>query len=331
MAGTEVPQNDRFPPGRAAGRPAGTALRVRAFINPSAGAAATTGEGVLDLVRAAFQQAGIDAAVEPLPREASPAIERAVADAQGGDIHAVVVGGGDGTVNGAVAALAGTGVPLGVLPLGTLNHFAKDLGIPLELEKAVAVIAAGHLRQVDLGEMNGRPFINNSSIGIYPRLVLNRDRVRKQWRLSKWPAMAVALWRTTRALSHRRMRVRVEGTTTVVKTPCVFIGNNEYGTNVFRLGRRDRLDGGELWVYVVRPVGMWGFARLAARIALGLLDTERDLIVLKGKSAEIMTRRGQTLVALDGEVTASDSPLRYAARPKAVTVFAPAPNGDGQA
>ena len=88
-------------------------------------------------------------------------------DRGGGEIDAVVVGGGDGSIRTVASVLAETSVPLGVLPLGTLNHFVKDLGIPLPLEEAAATIAAGHLRVVDLAEVNGRVFVNNVSLGLY--------------------------------------------------------------------------------------------------------------------------------------------------------------------
>ena len=96
-----------------------------------------------------------------------------MAQAKRGEIDAIVVGGGDGSVRTVAGVLADTGVPLGVLPLGTLNHFAKDLGIPLKVEQAAAAIAAGHTRNVDIAEVNGKTFINNSSIGIYPYMQLN--------------------------------------------------------------------------------------------------------------------------------------------------------------
>ena len=120
-------------------------------------------------VLAAFRTAGIEAvavsAVEPLHLPA--AVEKAARS----DADVVVLGGGDGTLNCGVEALAGGDKPLGILPLGTLNHFAKDLGIPMDLDEAVRTIVAGNVRTVDVGEVNGRFFLNNSSIGIYPEVV----------------------------------------------------------------------------------------------------------------------------------------------------------------
>ena len=103
----------------------------------------------------------------------------------------VVAGGGDGTLSAVAAALVGTDTALGVLPMGTLNHFAKDLGIPLKLEKAVQTLFTGKIARVDVGEVNGRIFLNNSSIGFYPRIVQARKREQRRGR-SKWVAFAQA-------------------------------------------------------------------------------------------------------------------------------------------
>src|SRR4051794_37510526 len=104
----------------------------------------------------------------------------------------VVAGGGDGTINAVASALVGTEARLGVLPLGTLNHFAKDLGIPLALEEAVRTVFTGRPQAVDVGEVNGRLFLNNSSLGIYPRIVRLREAHRRQG-VRKWIAFVKAL------------------------------------------------------------------------------------------------------------------------------------------
>ena len=114
------------------------------------------------------------------------AANRALQRVKRNEVDVIVAGGGDGTIHTIAAVLAGTGVPLGILPLGTLNHFAKDLGIPMELHDAVDVVAAARGVNVDVGEVNGIVFINNSSIGVYPYMVLDRERLRRRRRLQKW-------------------------------------------------------------------------------------------------------------------------------------------------
>src|SRR5207249_4336821 len=101
------------------------------------------------------------------------------------DYRIVVAGGGDGTMNAVASAIFGTDKTMGVLPMGTLNHFARDLGIPLALDRAIAVIAEGESAQIDVAEVNGNIFINNSSIGLYSALVRYRIDNQKVG-YSKW-------------------------------------------------------------------------------------------------------------------------------------------------
>ncbi len=125
----------------------------------------------------------------------------------------IVAGGGDGTLSAVASLLVGTDTALGVLPLGTLNHFARDLRIPTQLDQAVAVLAAGYQTRIDLGEVNGRTFLNNSSLGLYPGIV--RDRERQQRSLGRGKRWALVLGRAHRAASRtvsrreaRRRRTR---------------------------------------------------------------------------------------------------------------------------
>ena len=168
-------------------------LRVVALLNVMAGSIERhPGEDIREMVRSAFAARGISSEVEAIPGgKLLDAANRALQKAQRNEVDAIVAGGGDGTIHTVAAVLAGTGVPLGILPLGTLNHFAKDLGIPLDLDGAVDVVAAAHGVNVDVGEVNGIVFINNSSIGVYPYMVLDRERLRRTG-LRKWTAMALA-------------------------------------------------------------------------------------------------------------------------------------------
>jgi diacylglycerol kinase family enzyme len=157
-------------------------------LNASAGTLeARGGENLGDALASAFEHHGIAATLEALSGpDLQAAAERAVQRVREQELDALVVGGGDGSIRTVADVLAGTGVPLGILPLGTLNHFARDLGIPTDLKEMVALIAAGKTRSIDVGEVNGETFINNSFIGLYPYLVLERERKRSLQGLSKW-------------------------------------------------------------------------------------------------------------------------------------------------
>jgi diacylglycerol kinase family enzyme len=249
--------------------------------------------------------------------------EAALASARAGEIDAVVVGGGDGSIRTVAGVLAGSGVPLGILPLGTLNHFAKDVGVPLNLAEAAAVIAAGAVRSVDLAEVNGEIFINNSSIGIYPYLVLDRERRRAHHKVAKWMAMVPALFRAARHFPRRRLSLSAEGWTRPYRTACLLIGNNEYGMEFPTLGRRHHLDKGELSVYVVKQRRALGFMWMIWRMVLGKIGQGRDVESFRLSELLVRSRTSRLPVALDGEVEFMHPPLHYRSRPKSLQVIVP--------
>jgi diacylglycerol kinase family enzyme len=216
-------------------------------------------------------------------------------------------------------------MPLGIIPAGTLNHFAKDLNIPLAIEEAVAVIGAGHSRTVDVAEVNGRIFINNSSIGLYPYLVLDRVRRQRRSGLPKWLAMIPAGFRALRYFPVHRLSIHAPDGAETHRSPCVFIGNNEYRIDGRSLGTRDRLDEGRLHVYVAKQKSRVGLLWLACRSILGLLNQQQDLRALALPAVEIDSHHRRVLVAFDGEIESMRSPLHYRIKPEALRVFAPAP------
>jgi diacylglycerol kinase family enzyme len=254
-------------------------------------------------------------------------ITRAARRAVAAGCAALVAGGGDGTVNACAAELVGREIPLGVLPLGTLNHFAKDLDIPLEPEAAARTVLAGLTRQVDVAEVNGRIFLNNSSLGVYPRLVRLRERYQATG-VGKWLA---ALWATLAVLRQHpflAVRITTPEQALVRRTPFVFVGNNEYRMSGLRAGERVSLSGGRLAVYVMDAERRRGLLRLAWRVFRHGVDQVRELELIEVTEAEVETRRDRVQVALDGEVTTLRAPLRYRIRPGALRVLAPSANAD---
>jgi diacylglycerol kinase family enzyme len=279
----------------------------------------------------AFARRGVEASIvvasgDEIRREAQSALDETARDR----FDAIVVGGGDGTVSAVAGVLASTNTPLGVLPLGTLNHFAKDLGLPLDLGGAVDVIAAGHIRQVDVAEVNGRVFVNNSSIGLYADMVTDRDRQLNDTGRSKWSAMLVAGWRVLRRFSRRRLSIRTEGWLKPCKTPFVFVGNNVYDLSLFNPGGRAALDRGELCLYVLDHRSPWGLLWMTIRAALGRLDQDRDFQKRSVCQVEIHSLAPLLRVSVDGEVITLRPPLLYRTLPKALSVFAPATAPDGE-
>jgi diacylglycerol kinase family enzyme len=306
-------------------RGAAKPLKVLVLLNAMAGGIeGGPVEAVGETVLAAFAKRGINAALEVLAADtlathANEARQRA----EKGEIDAVVAAGGDGTIRTVAAALADSGIALGVLPLGTLNHFAKDLGIPVDLQAAVDVIAAGRSKLVDAGEVNGRLFINNSSIGVYPYMVLERGRRRRRGGLQKWTAMMLAAFKMLRLFPLRRLRVQAAGSSHICRTPCLLVGNNEYRFDLFALGRRARLDAGELWLYIAKQQTRLSLIWFTFRALIGLTDAARDLEIFAVRTADIASRTHRLTVATDGEVEWMRPPLHYRIRPAALRVYAP--------
>jgi diacylglycerol kinase family enzyme len=300
--------------------------RVVALMNAGAGAFnQNLAEDVKDALAASFTHLGVSAAIIFTDGEKlRGAAEAALAQAKRGEIDAVVVGGGDGSVRTVASVLADSGVPLGVLPLGTLNHFAKDLGMPLKVEEAAAAIAGGHTRSVDIAEVNGHTFINNSSIGIYPYMVIERERRRARHKLAKWMAMVPAFFRMLHYFPRRRLRISAENFARPYRTPCLFVGNNEYAMQLFSFGRRHRFDAGELWFYVVKPRSPFEFFLMVCRMCFGRIDEERDLDRFHLREAEVSAKTSRLFVALDGEIRLMHTPLHYRSRHLALRVIVPA-------
>lgn len=235
----------------------------------------------------------------------------------------IAAGGGDGTISSVGAALVGADAALGVLPLGTLNHFAKDLGIPLELEAAAQNLISGRVARVDVGEVNGRIFLNNSSLGIYPRVVSQRDQRREQLGWGKWPALVWATVVVLRRYPLLDVHLRMSGAELKRRTPFVFVGNNEYQIEGFNLGARSCLDAGHLSLYITRDLGRLGLLRLALRAFLRRLRDDKDFDALCVEDVAIETRRRGLRVSTDGEVTLMTAPFRFRVRRAALQVIVP--------
>jgi len=277
--------------------------------------------GLADKAREALKSAGLDVEVELLSGGDCAVRCRAVAERRD---PLLIVGGGDGTISAAASALAGTRTLLGILPLGTLNHFARDLGIPADLSDAAKLIAAGSHRRVDVGEMNGRLFINNSAIGLYPLMVVDRDLQRRRLGRSKRLAMIVASLRTLIRFNHRRLTLTVnEERTGRVDTPLLFVGNNEYRTDIGAAGQRERLDGGELSVLVMRKKTRRGLIAASIRALFGRSRADDMVRLGDVERLRVSVHRHRLAVSLDGEVVRAEPPLDYRIRKKALRVIAP--------
>jgi diacylglycerol kinase family enzyme len=293
--------------------------RITVILNPAAG---TENEASLgERLRGIFAQHEIACQIDQIS-SGDEIIKAAEAAVRSGH-EAVVAGGGDGTVNAVASALVGTQCALGVLPVGTLNHFAKDLGIPLDIVEAAHATATGEVRAVDVGEVNGKIFINNSGLGLYPSVVRGRNQ---QQRLGRSKKMAF-FWAVLSVL-RRYPLLQVCFTTDTGDeftrlTPVVFIGNNKYEMKGFEIGSRHSLEGGKLAVYVARHHCRWGLIRMGIEAILGRLHRGIDFDFVSTEEIKIETKKKMLNVSADGEVSKLIPPLIYRIRPLALRVIAP--------
>ena len=247
-------------------------------------------------------------------------VDQAIADGCEG----VVAGGGDGTLNAVASRLVGTPIVFGVLPLGTLNHFAQDAGIPLDIEAALDVIDRGETDHVDVGEISGQHFLNNASLGLYVRVVRHRDRQQARLGRGKWPAFAWALWNALRRFPFMTLQMCIDGQDCRCRSPFLFIGNNRYETSGLRIGRRQSLQSGALSVYLAQRAGRRRLFELALHALLGRLDSSNDFQVFHGQQLKIFSKHVTLQVATDGEVTRLRTPLECRIHARALQVYLPA-------
>lgn len=269
-------------------------------------------------LREACVKAGLDADLRPVHGSQLADEARRARDSA---VDLVAAAGGDGTVSAVAGVLAGSKIPLGVIPMGTLNHFAKDLSLPLTINQAVEVLATGTPVAVDVAEVNGRVFINNSSLGLYPSMVRDREDQRRRLGRSKWLALVFAVMAVFRRFPTVKVRLGTAEGSEFLDTPLVFVGNNEYEIDQLAVNGRKCLDAGQLSLYYVRSASRFALLRLAFLSMIGSLSRERDFGAQCLREFWVESRRRHLDVSLDGEVARLTPPLHYRIRPKDLLVM----------
>lgn len=297
-------------------------MKVIVILNEGSGDSGKDAEtDLVKEIRAAFDQAGLDA---KLVNAEGPNLIKETKTALAARPDAIVAAGGDGTVSAVASVLAGTDMPMGVLPLGTLNHFAKDLTIPLEIADAVQVIRQQQTLAVDIGRLNAHTFVNNSSLGVYPWVVKKREEDASDSHLGKNMSMLWACVHCMYQFPLSRVYLTVDDARKYeIKTPFIFIGNNEYHVNPSGFGDRHELNAGTLCVYTVRHDGRLGLLRLLCRILLGKLHEEGTFERHLASKFQIDSEESELSVAMDGEVMDVKTPLLYTTAPGDLKVIVP--------
>jgi diacylglycerol kinase family enzyme len=296
----------------ASARRATASAAIPAFVNAGAGSAKAA-------IEALERNPGFDIRLTP-PEQSVVALRRAVSEGA----PRVVVAGGDGTIASAASVLAGTSTALAVLPGGTLNHFARDHGIPTDLDKALRVAEHGQVRPVDVGYLNDQLFLGTSSVGAYVRFVETRDRLERY--LGYWLASLAAGLRILRTLKNIKVTLESGGEVRVYSSPLVLVAVGERELTPPGLGRLTGAPGGAL--HAVVPRGRRHarrFARAYASFDRGLEAGPRAL----GLDSALVERLRLDLpmrvvkVAMDGEIRRQRTPLEYRVAGGALSLVVP--------
>jgi YegS/Rv2252/BmrU family lipid kinase len=248
----------------------------------------------------------------------------AIEEALGSSPDRVVAIGGDGTITSVAKALKGGSIPLGVIPRGTFNLFAKDFNIPFDIDKAIETIVHGRMDRLDIGELNGAIFLNHSSLGLHPRVVREREAIGYSSRLQKFLALGQAILRIARRFRLFRFQLRANGADKTLVTPLIFIG---VGSLTFERGiaRRKTLDNeGILTAAIAERTTTGRMTYLAIKELFGVRSIEEGIELIQARELTISTRKKKPItVTIDGEICKFPPPLVYRVLPGALPVMLP--------
>jgi diacylglycerol kinase family enzyme len=231
-----------------------------------------------------------------------------------------VVAGGDGTISAAAATAAESGIILGVIPLGTMNLFARSLGLPLDMKAAAEALATAEPTRVDVGSVNGRFFAHHVTLGLHPRMIRVRERLRYGSRLGKILASIQAWWMVVRRPPRLSVQIRADSEELSKRTTAILISNNPLGEG--HLPYADDLEQGQLGLYIANSRRWRDLLELAARVTFGEIETpllDRRL----AKDIEIALDRPIVNASVDGEIVSLESPLRLEVHPRRLAVLKP--------
>jgi len=262
-----------------------------------------------------------DIVVAKTPRHVSEAAWRLARS----EHSTVIAGGGDGTINAVASALIGTGKRLGILPLGTFNYFARELGLPTDLECAFRACFDGGTRLATVGEVNGRMFLNNASIGLYPLILSTREQTYRRWGRHK----IGAYWSVLKTLSNARpnleLRITVDGTSRTLQSPLLFIARNSHQLEQFNVPGPSCVAANGFSVFILHPMSKLQLLQVAFRAFTRQLQPFDDFEMFCTTRLRVECSRIHRLVAFDGERVKMLAPLDFVVRERALHIAVPIP------
>ena len=279
------------------------------------------GEGTEERLRAAMDRHPGRFALRTVGRRDDPVAAAEAAAAEG--FATLVAAGGDGTIAAVAGVARAHRRTLGILAMGTFNFVARGLGLPEELEDGVDLIAAGPTRQLSLGEVNGKIFLNNASLGLYPAILAQREGTYRRWGRSRMAAHWSVI--TTFARFHRplSLRVSVDGRTIRTRTPLAFVARSDYQLDLFGLPGAEDVREGRFALFLAPDSSRVQLLLFAVRLAWHSMKEGRDYEYVSGRSIDIETESPHRLIARDGERERMTAPFRFRMLDDALTVIAP--------
>lgn len=259
-------------------------------------------------------------------REISSTVEQLISE----HYDIVAAAGGDGTINSIATLLKDSEISLGVVPMGTYNHLAKDANIPLNFESAILNLINGTITKIDYGTVNDKVFLNNSSLGHYPISVVERDKVTIRGKFHKKLQMALSLLKTTIKFPLLDIQTDKHKHSEPIKTPFIFIGNNHYSISPSVMGQRKGIMDGKLSAYMSTCTNVPCVITLIWLMLTNTLSLSKKFQSVYFTEATISAKKEMISVAIDGEVYELSTPLHYKIHPQSLKVILPSPHNRAQ-
>ncbi|MGX1306070.1 diacylglycerol kinase family enzyme [Amorphus suaedae] len=294
-------------------------MRCFVVINPRSGAGLDQ-EDFAGQIRTLFAEAGIDAVYASA---GATDIAAQLQEARDSGMGTVAVAGGDGTIMAGAEAFAGTDTVLAVIPAGTMNVLAHELGLPLAIADAIRLIADGEVRAIDVGEVNGRIFIGSSILGAPSRLARRRERFRGKSTGLSYARLLRAGIRALVRYPAVGVTIHAGGEHKPVRTRALAVVVNDYAEGFGKVLTRSSLDGGKLVLYALKPITPWHLIGLVVAMVMGRWRHDRHLQRLSVETVRITAHRKSVRLMNDGESFLVSPPLEYRIRPKALRVIGP--------
>jgi len=278
-----------------------------------------------DSIRAAFAAQGAEITLRIIRKGSALKTEANKALDEG--YTTIVAAGGDGTICAVAQILSASKTVMGILPLGTFNYFARSLNLPMEIEAAAKVIVDGHTKPLRVATVNDTMFLNNASIGVYPAILKTREDIYSRWGRSQMAAYVSVIKTLVTERRPLRLRLTLDGKSRDLRSPLVFVVNNAYQLQQMSLHGSDKIEAGELALFIAPDTGRLGMIRLALSLALHSAAFERDFELVGGKDILIENNDGRAhkkrTIAKDGERERMQGPFRFRVVNDALRVLVP--------